>query len=94
MLKLAAPHAAQRHWSHYIWHTSFQPQTFYPARSLLCLQEAERAPNVTVEPLGPAALKLAVARLADLDLPLQQQQYSYEALADLRDVPIPTHAPK
>jgi hypothetical protein len=49
---------------------------------------------MTIDPLGPAALKLAVARLADLDLPLQEQQYSYEALADLRDVPIPTHAPK
>lgn len=58
------------------------------------LQEAEQAPDVTVDPRGPAALKLAVARLANLDLSPEQQQYDYQALPDLKDVPTPTQAPK
>jgi hypothetical protein len=61
---------------------------------LLCSQEAERAPDVTVDPAGPAAIKLAAARLADLDLSPEEQQYCYEELPDLKDVPTPTHAQK
>jgi len=47
-----------------------------------------------VDPSGPAALKLAAARLAELDLAPDQQQYCYEELPDLKDVPIPTQAPR
>lgn len=58
------------------------------------LQEFEQLPDVKVDPTGPAALKVAAARLADLDLGPDQQQYCYEGLPDLKDVPTPTQAPR
>lgn len=49
---------------------------------------------MTVDPAGPAALKVAAARLADLDLSREEQQYCYEELPDLKDMATPTHAQK
>ncbi|WIA21347.1 hypothetical protein OEZ85_000572 [Tetradesmus obliquus] len=55
------------------------------------LQEAQQPPQVCVDPTAPAAMRLAV-QLAELDLPLEQQQYI--DLQDLQDIPTPTHARK
>jgi hypothetical protein len=62
---------------------------------LLCcrteLQEAQQQPQVTVDPTAPAVMKLAV-QLAELDVSPEEQQY--QGLADLKDIPTPTHASK
>jgi hypothetical protein len=56
------------------------------------LQEMEKAPDVAVDPLGPAAAKLALARMSELDLAPDQQQYDYGEMPGLRDIPTPIQA--
>lgn len=75
-------------------HALARSLAFRPGQPSPAPQEAEQTPDVVVDPSAPAALKLAAARLSGLDLGLEQEQYCYEALTDLRDVPTPTHAPR